>query len=96
MPNAIASVVPDLARLSESGAFGGIVVLALSAPLGILGAWALQRRSAARREATRQRHERLMRAAIVGAGANAGDEAARLNTRASWRRRVTAAGRGRW
>jgi hypothetical protein len=96
MPDAITTAVPALARLSESGAFGGVVALALSAPLGALGAWVLQRRSEARREATRQRHARLMQATIVGGASSAGDEATRRHIRATWRRRVTAAGKARW
>ena len=93
MPNAITTILPDMAGLAESGAWGGIVILVLSLPVGVAGAWFMQRRSSARQQATRQRHARLTQAATVGGSASQGVQARK---RASWRRRVTAAGRARW
>ncbi|MEO2003783.1 MAG: hypothetical protein ABGY41_06760 [Candidatus Poribacteria bacterium] len=96
MPSRIASVMPDMSALGDSGAWGGVVVLAMSLPIGVGLAWVLQRRSSARLEATRQRHDRLIQAAVVGAASPSDTPTgARANTRASWRKRVVAAGRGR-
>ncbi len=98
MPDTLASLLPDIPALSDSGAWGGVVVLAASTPIATLWARVLSRRSAARQRATRRRHAQLHQTAAItdAGGVSETATAAQRRTRARWRRRVTAANRARW
>jgi hypothetical protein len=98
MPHTAASLLPDMSGLSDSGAWGGIVILAASTPIAAAWAWLLLRRSAVRQEATRRRHAQLLETAILqdAAPVSQTTEATRRRARAKWRQRITAANKGRW